>query len=342
MTWNSDHDQMLLKEIRIAQPYRFKHATKYRGLAWEKVVTELNSKSIFSGKLKNKRAVRDRYNLLAKKYKDRIEDERRTGRYTQPTEASKLLDFITLKFDECDTYVMEKSTHEDLDREIANALKQKLMEETLKNMHDDSEEKFDGSGIVSENASSSFEREISDDGLKVKSVGNTNEIVVINGKETRGKQNGSPMERDANQAVQISPGNISMKRTLYEEMTEESLINDSSTTEINRRQKDHDISPKRQKLDKQVVEQPLLDLQLCLRREELDLKRKQLEMQTNVYAEIQKQQLILIQQQTQMFQQIHQQQLQLQQQLQHQQQQMIMQTKLMMTLVDRFCQHTSK
>lgn len=357
MNWNSEHDVLLLEQVIAAQPYRFRQSTKYRGLAWEKVVNELNSKPVFSGKLKYKRAVRDRYNLLAKKYKDQREEEKKSGKLKETTHASQLLGFLTGKFDESDTGIVEKYTHGELEHEIANALKRKLLDESLKvvdkNEREENSSKVEQCSttiIASENASDALERETSD-AMRRKLVEETTELVGINGRESSsgkfGQHNGSTEENVSNQEIQSNLQNVLQRKLIPDKpegianVLDERLDNSTEDIKINEEKYD-EVPSKRHKPEDTTSEQQLLDLQLCLRKEELELKRKQLEMQTNVYSEIQKQQLILIQQQTQMFQQIHQQQLQSQQQLQQQQQQMIMQTKLMMTLVDRFCQHTSK
>ncbi|KAK2550552.1 hypothetical protein P5673_028755 [Acropora cervicornis] len=62
-------DLLLLQEIIVSEPYQYKVSTRERGKIWEDITERLNANEAFAHRLGQKRAVRDRYALLSKKYK---------------------------------------------------------------------------------------------------------------------------------------------------------------------------------------------------------------------------------------------------------------------------------
>ena len=65
MEWTEDHDVHLLREILASDLFSFKKGSVARGERWESIAETLNEVKT----LKDKRAVRDRWVLLQKKYK---------------------------------------------------------------------------------------------------------------------------------------------------------------------------------------------------------------------------------------------------------------------------------
>ena len=68
--WSTVHDEMLCREILVADPFTgTKKGTVTRGTKWKEVAENL--KKIQQGYFKvDKQAVRDRYNLLSKEQKN--------------------------------------------------------------------------------------------------------------------------------------------------------------------------------------------------------------------------------------------------------------------------------
>ena len=68
--WSTVHDEMLCREILVVDPFiGTKKGTVARGIKWKEVAENL--KKIQQGYSKvDKRAVRDRYNLLSKEQKN--------------------------------------------------------------------------------------------------------------------------------------------------------------------------------------------------------------------------------------------------------------------------------
>ena len=68
MEWTEDHDVLLLGEILVSDLFSFRKESVARGERWESIAETLNEVKSLSFHLKDKRAVRDRWVLLQKKY----------------------------------------------------------------------------------------------------------------------------------------------------------------------------------------------------------------------------------------------------------------------------------
>ena len=137
MEWKAECDMLLLKEIIVSENYRYKASTRERGKIWDEITERLNANEAFRNRLGQKRAVRDRYALLAKKYKQKMmEEERASGISPEMAEADKLLEQIIERFKESDTETSDtKAESKDNDRRKAEEMRKMSMEklgETLK------------------------------------------------------------------------------------------------------------------------------------------------------------------------------------------------------------------
>ena len=75
MVWNTVHDEMLCKKILVVDPFTgTKKGTLERGTQWEEVAENLNKIHQVYFKV-DKWAVRDRYNLLSKELRNKLERE---------------------------------------------------------------------------------------------------------------------------------------------------------------------------------------------------------------------------------------------------------------------------
>ena len=75
MEWTEDHDVLLLREILASDLFSFKKGSVARGERWESIAETLNEVKTLSFHVKYKRAVRDRWVLLQKKYKAKMHQE---------------------------------------------------------------------------------------------------------------------------------------------------------------------------------------------------------------------------------------------------------------------------
>lgn len=75
MKWSDQHDLELVKEILAERPFDHPKGSRQIGQVWQTIVDNLNSRADIMFNLKDIRAVRDRYNLLEKKYKKKEREE---------------------------------------------------------------------------------------------------------------------------------------------------------------------------------------------------------------------------------------------------------------------------
>ena len=76
MKWSEEHNNNLLKEILLFEPFVHKHGSEERGKCWERIAESLNSfrdDELFYKV--NQRSVRDRYNYLEKRFKEKVRTE---------------------------------------------------------------------------------------------------------------------------------------------------------------------------------------------------------------------------------------------------------------------------
>lgn len=133
MEWKTECDLLLLEEIVVSEPYQYKSSTRERGKIWEDITERLNANDAFKNRLGNKRAVRDRYTLLAKKFKKRMaEEERASGVSPEMSEQDKLLEQIIERFEESDREADENAQQGDKnkenDRKKAEEMRKRSME----------------------------------------------------------------------------------------------------------------------------------------------------------------------------------------------------------------------
>ena len=103
MEWKPECDLLLLQEIIVSEPYQYKVSTRERGKIWEDITERLNANDAFAHRLGQKRAVRDRYALLSRKYKKKMTEEKRaSGISPEMSEIDKLLEQIIERFEESD------------------------------------------------------------------------------------------------------------------------------------------------------------------------------------------------------------------------------------------------
>lgn len=140
MEWKQECDLLLLQEIVVSEPFKFKSSTRERGKVWEEITHRLNENEVFGNRLGSKRAVRDRYSLLAKKYRKKMTEEAKaSGISPELTETDKLLEQIIEMFEESDREGGENSQqveqNKENERKKAEEMRNRSMEklgETLK------------------------------------------------------------------------------------------------------------------------------------------------------------------------------------------------------------------
>jgi len=133
MVWSTVHDEMLCREILVVDPFTgTKKSTVARGTKWEQVAENLNKIQQVYFKV-DKRAVRDRYNLLSKELRNKLKnEEKESGIETDMTEVEMALEELIEKEDAAETKQRvadnQKKMKDSQDRENAENIRKKAME----------------------------------------------------------------------------------------------------------------------------------------------------------------------------------------------------------------------
>ena len=78
MHWLNEHDLILVREVLLFEPWRYRQRSVERGNAWKSMSEDLNVMEQPLFKV-NERSPRDRLNLLMKKFKRNDNEEKRAS-----------------------------------------------------------------------------------------------------------------------------------------------------------------------------------------------------------------------------------------------------------------------
>ena len=132
MVWTDQHDTMLCREILTLNPFQSKKSSVQRGQIWHAIAVNLVSIRELHFKV-DRRAVRDRYNLLSGKLRRKLKDEERaSGIDTDMTETEVALEDLIEREDAAEAQLKEnvdagKKKKAD-DRESAEDMRAKALE----------------------------------------------------------------------------------------------------------------------------------------------------------------------------------------------------------------------
>ena len=126
MEWTEEHDLQLLIEMRAGNVFSFKKGSPERGRIWEQITDTLNSEKTLKFCLKDKRGVRDRWNLLQGKFKrKRREEEGGSGlAVDEPSQKDVLIEELC----ELEDAALQSATVKNHDKKVAEDTRQKAME----------------------------------------------------------------------------------------------------------------------------------------------------------------------------------------------------------------------
>lgn len=135
MDWTENHDVVLCREILVTDPFQSKQRTVQRGKLWQSIADHLNDGVELKFKV-SKRGVRERYALLAEKFKKKTRNEEKaSGIDTEITELDILIEEILAKEEHSEeTYqniTAENKKKADQSKAVAADMRLKAME-TLK------------------------------------------------------------------------------------------------------------------------------------------------------------------------------------------------------------------
>ena len=75
MHWLNEHDLILVREVLLFEPWRYRQGSVQRGNVWKSISENLNAMEQPLFKV-NERSTRDRLNLLMKKFKRNDNEEK--------------------------------------------------------------------------------------------------------------------------------------------------------------------------------------------------------------------------------------------------------------------------
>ena len=95
-------DILFLRKILAKEPYQYKSKSKDRGHIWKKIAHNLNTLKEYKFTV-NHRSVRDRYNILEKKIKEKeAEEQQASGIAPEVTEFGQAIHDIIRKMEEAE------------------------------------------------------------------------------------------------------------------------------------------------------------------------------------------------------------------------------------------------
>ena len=125
MEWTDDHDILLLREMIASELFQFKKGSPDRGKIWESIQERLNKLDNPKFVMKEKRRVRDRWNLLQAKFKRMQREElQASGIDCELSEKDALIEELCEKEDSFSAKDKKKSD----DKEAADEIRKKAME----------------------------------------------------------------------------------------------------------------------------------------------------------------------------------------------------------------------
>jgi len=126
MEWSEEHDIILLREMISREIFSFKKGSPDRGKTWESIQEFLNQMENPKFHIKEKRGVRDRWNILQGKFLKRMrEEEAASGiECEELSEKDTLIEELSER--ERSFQVKEKNTAKD--KEAAESVRRKAME----------------------------------------------------------------------------------------------------------------------------------------------------------------------------------------------------------------------
>ena len=124
MEWTDDHDILLLREMIASELFQFKKGSPDRGKIWESIQERLNKLDNPKFVIKEKRGVRDRWNLLQAKFKRMQGGElQASGIDCELSEKDALIEELCEKEDSFSAKDKKKSD----DKEAAEEIRKKAM-----------------------------------------------------------------------------------------------------------------------------------------------------------------------------------------------------------------------
>ena len=130
MEWSEEHDVLFLREMLARNIFGAKKGSPAHGLAWETIVDSLNEIHSPKFQLKDKKAVRKRWNLLRKKFSKKMSEEEKASGISMEelTEKESLIEELVEREDTIQAKAESASKQQLKYNETAEDIRKKAME----------------------------------------------------------------------------------------------------------------------------------------------------------------------------------------------------------------------
>lgn len=125
-TWKAMHEELLLREVLVLEPFKYRQGSKDRGATWTQIAKKLSE----MGMKASQRSVREQFEKLVKEFKRKETiEEQESGIDAEYTERDRTMIDILERMHECDMQlesniqkeIKEKETAEEMRREATDS-----------------------------------------------------------------------------------------------------------------------------------------------------------------------------------------------------------------------------
>lgn len=141
--WKRKHEALLLREVLVEEPHKYRPGSKERGIAWDKIAEHLNSQE--SGMKVTKRSVREKFDKLYQDFKKREREESRASGVD--VEYDEIYQALTDINDQILDWEEQQEQKEESEKATAEEMRKRATEklsETKRRNSSDDQENSDG------------------------------------------------------------------------------------------------------------------------------------------------------------------------------------------------------
>lgn len=129
--WDDTKDKLLLREVRLVEPYLERVGSKESGTKWSEIASALNTHSSFKDSSRDQRSVRDRFTKMLSDFKAKMRKEEGSSGTNPPdlTEKEQILEEIKeiIESNQSNNQTKPSSTNQKNERAKALSIRDKAM-----------------------------------------------------------------------------------------------------------------------------------------------------------------------------------------------------------------------
>ena len=124
-TWKTWHEELLLREVLILEPFQYRQSSKEKGAAWRKIADNLMEMGLKA----SQRSVREKFEKLVRDFKRKeAMEERASGIDVEYTERDRAMVDILERMNECEVALDSKKEKEIQEKATAEEMRKKVTE----------------------------------------------------------------------------------------------------------------------------------------------------------------------------------------------------------------------